>query len=82
MSFSYCLGGGTDSTINIELKNANTINFATSANEQIDNAELQEKDSIGGLDDNENDKGSKTNETTNVAPAVTDLNNGPFADEL
>ena len=73
---------------NASLKNANTIDYIASTNEQIDNAELQEKSTSSGLDDNENDKESKTRDDTDVASSETekttptsistDLNNGPF----
>lgn len=79
---------------NASLQNANTISYTTtSPSEQIDNAELQEKEnvSIGDLDANENDKETKTDDGTNAisspdiekttTPVETDLNNGPFTDE-
>lgn len=75
--------------MNIELKNANTIGISTtttttSTNEQIDNAELQNRDSVsnGVLDDNENDNENKMNDdddddgTKNTEIASADLNNG------
>lgn len=74
----------------MELKNANTINYTTPANEQIDNAELQEKATASsGLDDNENDKVSKidnetnaeTTEAANVSPVAVNMNNGSITDE-
>lgn len=71
------------------LQNANTISYTTTTNEQIDNAELQEKSTMSsGLDDNENDKESKHEDgiktaacETTTTPVVADLNNGPFNDE-
>lgn len=76
---------------NASLQNANTITYTTSTSEQIDNAELQDKlnESSGGLDANENDKETKSNdgtelaspETEKITPVQADLNNGPFTDE-
>lgn len=74
------------------LQNANTISYTTSAIEQIDNAELQDKivetsTESSGLDDNENDKDSKNEDGIKstagepTTPVVTDLNNGPFNDD-
>lgn len=67
------------------MQNANTISYSTSANEQIDNAELQEKSTVSDLDDNENDKESKNEDgiisaasESTTSPVVTDLNNGPL----
>lgn len=79
-----------DGALNIELKNANTIAYTESTNEQIDNAELQGKgNDTNELDDNENDKDSKivdstttgTPEIPTTTPVEADLNNGPFTDE-
>lgn len=51
-------------------------------NEQIDNAELQEKEMVSnGLDDNENDKENKTDDGTITAPVEVDLNNGSITEE-
>lgn len=78
---------------NASLQNANTISYTTtSPSEQIDNAELQEKENVstGDLDANENDKETKTADGTNATsapiekittPVETDLNNGTFTDE-
>lgn len=81
----------SDLSANIELENANTIGVTTAATttptattiEQIDNAELQCKDSVsnGVLDDNENDNESKTNDGTEIETAAADLNNGSTKNE-
>lgn len=65
------------------MKNANTISLTTSADEQNDNAEPQDKETVSnGLDDNENDKETKTEDETNAtAPDAPDLNNGPVMKE-
>lgn len=76
--------GATDPSATIEMKNANTISLTTPADEQIDNAELQDKETVSnGLDDNENDKeNNKTEDDTNAtAPDATDLNNGPVTEK-
>ncbi|XP_031622169.1 serine/threonine-protein phosphatase 6 regulatory subunit 3-B [Contarinia nasturtii] len=59
----------TTEETNASVQNANTISYTTSASEQIDNAELQEKELVSSkLDDNENDKESKLVDcTTNAA---------------
>lgn len=77
--------------MNIESKNANTIAYNTATtNEQIDNAELHGKgNDTNELDDNENDKDSKIDDSTTTVspemptttPVTADLNNGPFTDE-
>lgn len=73
---------GSEPSSNIELNNANTISITTSTDEQIDNAELQGKETVSnGLDDNENDKENKTEDDVNTAPAAVDLNNGSITDE-
>lgn len=78
------------------MKNANTIGITTtttsSPNEQIDNAELQNRDnsvSNGVLDDNENDNENKMNDDDgdhddgreNMETASADLNNGSNKNE-
>lgn len=76
----------SDSSVNIELKNANTIGITTttSTNDQIDNAELQSRDSVsnGVLDDNENDNENKmSDDTESTETASADLNNGSNKNE-
>lgn len=72
-----------DPSASIEIKNANTISFTKSIDEQIDNAELQDKETVrNGLDDNENDKVNKTQDDTNTtALEGSDLKNGSITDE-
>lgn len=86
---SFLCKDNSDLSDNIdELKNANTIGITTttppSTDDQIDNAELQNKDSVsnGVLDDNENDNEHKMNDDgTKTETASVDLNNGSNKNE-